>query len=116
MGAHPVTVVVQYQAQPNQADRAQRELTALVAEVVGEHACLGIELHQHADDPTRFLLYERWGDRETYLGEHMRTPHLQAFIQRARDFLAAPPEITIWRGLGTFDGVARAAGSPRPSV
>lgn len=95
--ADPVTVVITYQAQVGQDTVALRELTTLIATVVAnEPACMGIRLHQDADDDTRFLLYERWTDRDAYTGPHMRTPHLQAFIEKAPAFLAGPPDITFW--------------------
>lgn len=76
---------------------ALEELTDLVSIVVEkEPQCLGIRLYQDPKEETRFLLYERWKDHAYYLGPHGETPHLQAFIQRAREFLAGPPQITIW--------------------
>jgi quinol monooxygenase YgiN len=116
MSTSHITVVVRYHARPEHAAQAARELTALVTAVVDEHACLGIELLQDPDDPTRFLLYERWTGRETYLGDHMRTPHLGAFVERAREFLAAPPEITLWQTVGTYGGEGQAAHRSGPAV
>jgi quinol monooxygenase YgiN len=52
------------------------------------------------DDSTRFMLYENWADKDFYLSEHMQTSYIQSFIQRARDFLIALPEITFWQQLG----------------
>ena len=98
MPREPVTVVVRYQAQPGRQDLARQELSRLVSVVVTEESeCLGITLCQDATDPTRFMLYERWADRAVYLGPHMQTPHLRAFIERAPAFLSGPPDITIWR-------------------
>lgn len=96
----PVTVVILYRSQPGKADVALTELAALISTVVAtEPACLGIVLHQDVDDPTRFLLYERWADKESYVGDHMQTPHIRAFIGRAGAYLAGPPEITFWRSV-----------------
>ena len=43
---------------------------------------------------------EQWADEASYTGPHMQTPHIQAFMARAREFIAGPPEITFWRGVG----------------
>ncbi len=92
-----VVVIIPYQAQPGKGEVARRELSALIAEVLSkEPACLGITLHQDPEDDTRFLLYERWTDRDAYTGPHMQTPHIQAFIARAPGFVAGPPTITFW--------------------
>jgi quinol monooxygenase YgiN len=91
-------VVITYKAQPDQGARMLRELKALVAEVVAQEPdCHGIRVHLDPDDDTRLLLYERWSSREAYSGPHMQTPHLGAFMGRAREFLAGPPTIEFWR-------------------
>ncbi len=94
----PVTVVIRYTALPHQGATAHAAITALVAEVLAkEPDCLGIQVLADPEDDTRIALHERWTSREAYTGPHMRTPHIQAFIQRAADFVAGPPEITFWR-------------------
>jgi quinol monooxygenase YgiN len=98
MLTRPVFVVIHYQAQPGQGAAAHRELAALIATVVREEPdCLGIQLHQDVEDDTRFLLYERWTSREAYSGPHMKTPHIQAFIQKAPAWFAGPPAISFWQ-------------------
>ena len=96
MNSNPITVLVQYQSQPGMEEVTKRELTSLIASVVSEAACISINLHQGISDLTRFMLFEIWTDREIYLGEHMQTTHMQSFIQRAGEFLAGPPEISLW--------------------
>jgi quinol monooxygenase YgiN len=98
MAGEPVVVVITYQSQPGQSARTLSELRALVGTVVAtEPDCGGIRIHHNPDDDTRVLLYERWSSREAYLGPHMQTPHLGAFMARAREFLAGPPTIEFWR-------------------
>lgn len=90
-----IFVLIRYQAQPGKAAQARSELTALTATVVAaEQHCLGIRVHQDLNDETLFLLYEQWTDLTAYLGPHMQTAHLQAFIGRAAAFLSGPPQIT----------------------
>lgn len=94
-------VVVSYQALPTQVETARREISALVATVLSaEPECRSIEMLQDANDPARFMLVERWPDRETFLGPHMQQPHIQTFIERASAFLAGPPDISFWRTSG----------------
>ena len=97
MNNNQITVLIHYQAKLGMEDVAKQELTSLIASVVSEKACIGINLHQDPNDSTRFMLYENWADRDFYLGEHMQTPYIQNFIQRAGDFLVAPPEISFWK-------------------
>ncbi len=98
MSTEPIVVTIHYKAQPGQHERARTELRALIQEVVAsEPDCLGIRLHVDADDATRLMLYERWTSQAAYTGPHMQTPHLVAFIAKAREFLAGPPLIEYWR-------------------
>jgi quinol monooxygenase YgiN len=100
MSKDEVTVVIRYEAKPGKADEAVRELTALINTVVKEEpACRGIWLHQDTGTPERLLLVEHWTSQEAYTGPHMQAPHLTAFVGRAFEFLAGPPEITFWRGI-----------------
>lgn len=93
-----IIVVITYRTQPDQGARALRELRALVADVVAlEKDCLGIRLHRDPVDDTQILLYEQWSSREAYVGPHMQTPHIGAFMGRAREFLSGPPTIAFWQ-------------------
>ena len=49
-------------------------------------------VHQDVDDPNRLLLVEYWESKEAFMGPHLQTPHMQAFLERANGFLAAAPE------------------------
>ncbi len=99
MNNNPITVLINYQAKLGMEDVAKQELTFLIASVFSEEACIAINLHQDPNDPTRFMLYENWADKDFYFGEHMQTSYIQSFIQKAGDFLVAPPEISFWKRL-----------------
>lgn len=94
----PIVVLVRYEAQPGKRELAAREIASLVDTVTTTEAgCLGISLLKSDGDDHQFLLHERWTDKDTYFGPHMQTKHIQAFIQRAGEFLAGPPDISVWR-------------------
>ena len=98
MPVAPVLVLITYRALPGREVAAKEELRSLIATVVAsEPDCSGITMLEDAADATRILLYEGWTSRDAYLGPHMQTPHLRAFIERAGTFMAGPPEITFWR-------------------
>ena len=93
----PVTVLIEYRARHGQATVAAGELQRLIATVVAAEAdCLGIRLLQDPDDPAHLLLVEQWSSREAYLGPHLQTAHLQAFIARAGELFEGRPAITFW--------------------
>lgn len=93
-------VMIQYRTLEGQHQVAERELGALISRVrEAEPDCGGIAMVRDAEDPSRICLIEDWPSRESYLGPHMQTRHLQAFIQRAGSFLAGPPDISFWVAL-----------------
>jgi quinol monooxygenase YgiN len=97
MKTDAVTVVISCRAQPGQESTARQEFMALITTVLSqEPACLGITLHEHADDPGRLLLYEHWSSRAEYEGPHLQTSYLRSFIERSGAFLAGPPDIAFW--------------------
>jgi quinol monooxygenase YgiN len=96
-----VVVVIRYRALPGREEVAGAELAKLVATVLTEErACAGIRMLVDADDPAAILLIEEWPDRASYLGPHFETPHLKAFIARAGEWFAGPPEIGFWDEVG----------------
>jgi quinol monooxygenase YgiN len=98
MPTDTVVVVISCQAQPGKSDLVRKEFSALIRAVLAsEPACLGIWFHQNLDDETKFLMYERWTDRTAYVGPHMQTSHMQAFVQKAPNMFAGTPTITFWR-------------------
>lgn len=97
MSSGEVKVVVRYRVQPGKLEQAKGEVRALIAQVLPEEGCRGITLLEGVSAPNELLLDELWSDAETYLGPHSETPYLQSYKARAGEFLAGPPEITLWR-------------------
>ena len=98
MKTDDVVVVIRHTALPGKGSIARRELGALIARVLATEAgCREIVFHQDPQDDTKFLLYERWDSAASYTGPHRQTPHMLDFVQRARDFLILPPDITFWQ-------------------
>lgn len=101
MPRNPVTVLIVYTAQPGKEEAGLDALARLVATVVAkEPACRGITIHQDVSDPTRILLDEDWIEKASYIGPHMQTPHIRAFIQMAPELFAGPPDISFWERRG----------------
>ena len=91
------TVVINCQIQPGKAEIARQEFSAIIKTVVAnEAACHGIDLCLDPEDPNRLFLIEYWDSKEAFIGPHMQTPHMQAFLQRAHTFLAGTPDFGFW--------------------
>jgi quinol monooxygenase YgiN len=97
MPSSPVTVVIAYSALPGKGAAARAALAGIIASVLDQEPdCLGINLLENAEEETRFLLYERWTSQAAYVGPHLQTPHIKAFIAAAAGLFTGPPDISFW--------------------
>jgi len=95
MAEKQVTVLAKCKAKPGMEDRVREAVMALVAPTRSEPGCINYDLHQSAEDPSRFMLYENWKSKKD-LDEHLAMPYLKDFLGKADEILAAPVEITLW--------------------
>jgi quinol monooxygenase YgiN len=68
---------------------------ALVEPTRAEQACIQYDLHI-SDDKKSFMFYEIWTNKEA-LDEHITTPHLQNFLEKTKDILAEPLDVSLWQ-------------------
>ena len=71
-------------------------------------------VHRGADDPTCFLLYETWLDRENFFSVQMKRPYRAEYEARLPALLNRPRHMQIFEPL-RGDFVFR-SGSSRPSA
>ena len=90
-------VLVEYNIQPTKSNDAIAGLTELIENVTKEPHFVSIKLHTNLKDNSKILLYEVWSDETYYNTVHMKTEHLQKFIEDSRAFLAGPPNISQWK-------------------
>lgn len=96
-GKNNLFVLVNYKVQPDKHEKALSALNNLILEVKKEPNFVNIKMFVDPADQTNILLYEQWTDEVYYKGDHMNTPHLQKFMVDAREFLAGPPDISVWK-------------------
>lgn len=99
MNAKSLTVVATMKARPGMETALRRELLALIPTTRQEPGCLNYDLHQAVDHPASFLFHENWTSKQ-HLDDHLARPHLQAFLGKAGELLAEPPQITLWEKIG----------------
>ena len=90
-----VTVVVHVRAKPGREQEVKQALLALCGPTHAEKGCINYDLHQSADDATLFLFHENWASKAD-LDAHLKSPHLQAWRQRAAELLVEPTRVTLW--------------------
>jgi quinol monooxygenase YgiN len=99
MNAKSLTVVATIKAKPGEETQLRQELLSLIATTRQEPGCINYDLHQVVDNPALFLFHENWTSKK-HLDDHLARPHLQAFLAKANDLLAEPPQITLWEKIG----------------
>ena len=86
-----VVVVAVIRAKEGSEDDVLRGLSEATAQTHAEEGCLRYAIHRHVEDPTRFVLVERWRSRAE-LDEHFTKPYVQAMGEQI-DLLAEPPQV-----------------------
>ena len=114
MARQRITVMARTKAKNSMGKKVKEELRSLVGPTRSEKGCINYDLHQPADDPALFMVYENWKDMKS-LDKHLETPSLKAFMEKAKKTLAGPVQITLWvmvsprdrRGLRSAGGRSR---------
>jgi quinol monooxygenase YgiN len=98
MNNEPVTVVITCAIKTEQLEAAKRELAAVIEIVLArEPACRGIRVHDDPRNPRRLMIIEQWESEAIFTGPHMQTPHMQAFLKKAEEFLDGAADFGFWR-------------------
>lgn len=87
-----LTVIARSKAKPGREADVERELRRVVGPTHKEAGCLRYAIHRGIDDPSSFLVVERWVSREA-LDKHLGSAHVQTLFQAVGDLVAGPPEI-----------------------
>jgi len=90
-------VMLKFKAQPNKGGQAITAMMDLLEEVKKEPHFVSIKVHVDPNEESNIFFYEEWDDPDYYNGEHMNTPHLQAFMKDSQAFLMGPPDISFWK-------------------
>ena len=87
-----VTVFLELNAQPAQADALKALFKEILPDTRAYDGCIGVEVVDNQDDKANIVLVESWesrGQYEKYLGWRQET----GFVDKLGGFLAGPPSI-----------------------
>lgn len=90
-----VTVLARIKAKQGVEEKVKQELLSLVGPTRAEAGCINYDLHQSMENKSFFMLYENWVSKKA-LDEHLTMPYLKAFMEKAKEILAEPAEISLW--------------------
>ncbi len=92
-----VTVVIKSAIQAGKMEIARQALDKVIITVLKtESACQKIQVYDDPNNPQQLLIIEEWNSKEIFLGAHMETAHMQAFMKLSESFIAEKPEFTFW--------------------
>jgi quinol monooxygenase YgiN len=95
MQKHELTVLARFRAKMGMEAEVLRAITSLIAPTKAEEGCVNYDLHRAQDNPALFFLYETWRSRQD-LDDHLATPYLREFLEKAPALLAEPVDISFW--------------------
>ena len=74
-----LTIVARIKAKSDKIDLVKSELEKLLQPTREEEGCIQYDLHQDNDDPTQFLYYENWENRDMWQ-THMNNQRLKEYM------------------------------------
>ncbi|MGG5823215.1 putative quinol monooxygenase [Falsiroseomonas sp. HW251] len=98
-GSGPIVALVVLRVRPGMEDEFLALLTPVLDAMRHEPTFINAALHRDPEDPSRFLLYETWADKEDLVEVQMKRPYRDAYWARLPALLAAPREVQVWQPL-----------------
>ncbi len=100
MTPNKVTVLATFKTKVGMEADAKKAILELLEPTRSEAGCINYDLHQSADDPSVFMLYENWVSQKD-LDEHLAMPYVKDLLGKAEDLFAGPVEIAFWQMVST---------------
>lgn len=92
----PLTVLVTFRIKAGRDDHFLAILLPHLRRVADEANCMSMFVHRDVDDPTRFMLFEQWRDRDEFLDVQMHRAYRVPYNEALTDLEAEPRKVTLW--------------------
>lgn len=96
-GDTAVAIVITLHVKPGQVDRFLDLLAPVLDAMRHEPTFINAVLHRSPDDPTLFMLYETWADRDDLVEVQVPRDYRQAYIAALPDVLRQDRGVTVWQ-------------------
>jgi quinol monooxygenase YgiN len=87
-------LVVDVKTKPGLEREYQRVMTGVVERQTAEPTYVGTSGHRNPDDPTHFVIYEVWRDRENFETVQKKKPYRRAYEESLDRLLDRPRTMT----------------------
>jgi quinol monooxygenase YgiN len=103
-----ICVVVFLNAKPECCDEFLQLLAPVLDAMRHESTFISAVLHRSPEDPSSFMLYEVWADRDDLVNVQMKREYRASYEARLPDLLREPRRAVIWERLrGDFTFFAK---------
>ena len=89
-----ITVVAKLKAKSGSEQQLEDAFRAMIPKVRGEAGTQAYVVHRSVQDPTTFVFYEVYQDREA-LDAHGKSPHMAEMAKTIRPLLDGRPQIDL---------------------
>jgi len=79
----------------------EKAMVPFLAEVSKEEGVLDFKILKHTDDPTWFLFYEVYQDKEAF-EKHRKSPHVDSFVEVLLESSAGEGVRGFWEEVGSI--------------
>ena len=93
-----LVVVAVMKAKAGMEQEIEKALREIFSKVEAEKGTLAYTLHRAKKEPGKFLLYEKYSDKEA-LKEHSSTPHFAELFRKLGPLLDGSPVIDMYEDL-----------------
>lgn len=104
-----VAIVLTLHVKPGRVDEFLALLMPVLDAMRHEPSFVNAVLHRSPDDPTLFLLYETWADRDDLVQVQIPRAYRQAYVAALADILRQDRVFTVWQPLRGDFAVERTA-------
>lgn len=92
----PFVVVVSNHVKPGCEGEYLKLVLPIIDEMRHEASFINNIIHRATNDPTRFMIYETWADREDVFNVQIRPDYRKTYEARLPEMLRTPREMTFW--------------------
>jgi quinol monooxygenase YgiN len=93
--ARPFALLVTIKAKPDKGKELEAAFAPCGAATKREPGCLAYELNQDPDDPTVYLLFEKWKDVAA-LAAHLKAEHTQELFKAMGPLRDGQPKVKVY--------------------
>lgn len=110
-GDTAVAITVTLHVKPGREAEFLDLLTPVLDAMRHEPSFINAVLHRSPDDPTLFMLYETWADRDELVEVQIPRAYRQAYIAALPDVLRQERGVTVWQPMRGDFATATAPGA-----